>query len=87
MASPWVVGRLGSRKRYVILCAAGQIASFVPLILSAWRGRAPAWLLLAAAALYWGAGFATGPSWTSWMESVIPRRIRTHYFARRTGYP
>ena len=86
LISPWVVAKLGSRRRWVMLCAALQIASFLPLVWAAFHGQVAAWVLLAAASLYWGAGFATGPAWTSWMESVIPRRIRTHYFARRTGF-
>lgn len=86
LISPWVVAKLGSRRRWVMLCAAVQVASFLPLVQAALRGRVAAWVLLAAASLYWGAGFATGPAWTSWMESVIPRRIRTPYFARRTGF-
>lgn len=85
LVSPAAVARIGSRRRWVILCALVQTASFLPLIGAALTGGATRALLLGAAALYWGANFATGPAWTAWMESVVPRRIRAGFFARRGG--
>ncbi len=86
LCSPYGVARLRSRRRWVMLCAGVQIFSFFPLIVVAWRGHTAHWVLLMVATLYWGANFATGPSWTSWMESVVPARIRSRYFSRRNGY-
>jgi MFS family permease len=85
LVSPFAVGRLRSRQRWVIACAILQMASFAPLVFAALRGRATPLTLIMAAALYWGANYATGPTWLAWMEAVVPRRIRTRYFARRTG--
>lgn len=86
LISPAAVRRIGSRQRWVILCAVIQTSSFLPLLLTARLGHAGPLTLLLAAALYWGANFATGPAWTSWMESVVPPGIRATYFARRTGF-
>jgi MFS family permease len=67
-----------------VLCATIQALSFTPLALLAVRGHAPSWVVYFAASVYWGAGLATSPAWNTWMERLVPRRIRVRYFARRT---
>jgi MFS family permease len=84
LVSPWAVRRVGANSRWVVWTAAAQAASFVPLIAAAALGAMPTWLLFAVLSLYWGAGFASGPSWTTWIEALVPARIRSRYFARRT---
>ncbi len=84
LASPWAVTRLGSRRRWVVTCAACQAASLLLLPLCAqFNGRA-AWLVFAAATLYWAAGLATGPAWNAWMETLVPSPLRARFFAART---
>lgn len=83
LAAPLAVARLGSERRWVIVCSAAQALAYVPLVIWALRGRAEAWQLLVAAAVYWSAGMAAGPAWTSWMAALIPGRIRAGYFAGR----
>ena len=39
---------------------------------------------LAVIALYWAAGVGAGPAWTSWVETLMPSRIRARYLAWRT---
>jgi len=85
LASPAGVSRLRSRKKWVVGCAAVQGLSFVPLVATARVGHAPAWLLLLIASVYWGAGLAAGPPWNAWVSSLVPRRVRTRYFARRNA--
>ncbi len=84
LASPYAIRRLGSIRRWVVLCAMAQALSFTPLIAGALAGRLPAWGLFAAAALYWGSGMATGPAWSAWITTVVPRPLRARYFARRS---
>jgi MFS family permease len=84
LAAPLAVRRVGGRRRFVALCAVIQAASLVPLAWWAVAGRAEAWQLLAAASVYWSAGMASAPSWTSWTATLVPPRLRTAYFAQRS---
>ena len=84
MISPLAVTRLKSHRRWVVACAAAQAVSFGPLVFFALRGEAPAWLVFVVAAVYWGSGMATGPAWNTWVETIVPTRIRAGYFARRS---
>jgi MFS family permease len=84
MISPRAVAALGSHKRWVLCCAALQAASFVPLIVAAVIGTIPAWGALTVAAVYWAGLQGTGPAWNVWIETLIPRTVRAHFFARRT---
>jgi MFS family permease len=84
LVSPWAVRRLGSNGRWVAWTAVAQAASFVPLIVAAALGAIPTLLLFAVVSMYWAAGFASGPAWTTWIETLVPARIRERYFARRT---
>ena len=85
LVTPQGVRLLGSHRRWTILCAATQAASFLPLIAGSLAGSMPAWLLFAAAALYWGSGMSAGAAWNVWVERLVPRRVRMRYFARRNS--
>jgi MFS family permease len=82
--SPIAVRRLGSLRRWVVLCAAVQSLSFIPLIVAALLGRAPIGPVFVIAALYWGAGMATGPAWNTWIGTIVPPELRARFFARRS---
>jgi MFS family permease len=82
--SPRAVRRLGSHRRWVVLCALTQALGFLPLVLAALAGRIPTSLIFLLAAIYWGSGMATGPAWNTWIGTVIPASIRARFFARRT---
>jgi MFS family permease len=84
LASPAGVRKLGSHRRWVVVCATCQALSFVPLVVAAIIGRLPGFWVFAIATLYWGAGLATGPAWNTWMEGLIPRALRPRFFAYRT---
>lgn len=84
LATPRAVHWLGSRKRWVVSCALVQALVFVPLCAAALVGALPPLALFAAAAGYWAAGLGTGPAWTAWVPSMVPRRLRSSYFAYRT---
>jgi MFS family permease len=83
LISPFGVRVMGSYKRFIVLCAAVQSASFLPLIFMSATDRI--WLpaVFAAAALYWGSGMCAAAAWNTWIGLLIPARIRSHYFGRR----
>jgi MFS family permease len=84
LISPTAVRRLGSHRRWVVLCATLQATSFLPLVLAALAGGISRSAVLLIATLYWGAGMATGPAWNTWIETLVPSRVRARFFARRT---
>lgn len=86
MISPIVLKRTGSRRRWVILCASTQALAFVPLCVGAWQGWIPGWCVLITATLYWAGALAAAPAWNTWMSHLVPPRIRTHFFSRRTRF-
>ncbi len=84
LISPAAVRYFGSHRRWVVTCASLQAASFVPLAVAALLGKLPVLVMFALAAVYWGAGLGTSPAWSTWVGTLVPRRVRTHYFSRRT---
>lgn len=75
---------LGSEKRWIVACATLQACSFLPLIIAAVHGSISLPVLLLLASLYWTGGLASGPPWNTWMEQIVPPRIRSRYFALRS---
>ncbi len=84
--SPWAIRRLGSNRRWVVACVVCQAVSFLPLAAAAIAGNLPVAILFLLAAIYWGSGMASGPAWTSWVDTLIPERIRAAYFGRRARF-
>lgn len=83
LATPWAVREVTTHKRWIVLTAACQAASLLLMPLAAYLGERGVPIVFLAATLYWGAGLAAGPVWNTWIEGVVPRRIRTKFFARR----
>jgi MFS family permease len=84
MISPAAVVWLGSNRRWVVACVVIQAASFVPLVAAGLWGHMPVIGVFAAVSLYWAAGLGAGPAWNTWMETVVPFRVRAPFFAMRT---
>ncbi len=82
--SPAILRRGVSERTWILVTASMQAAAFVPLILAAMSGNISTFWLLFFASIYWAGGLATGPAWNSWIEKVVPKPIRTNYFACRT---
>jgi len=74
---------VGSYRRWTVLCAAVQAASFVPLVAAALSPAVPLWLVFAAAVVYWAAGMSASPAWNAWIANLVPVRIRSGYFSAR----
>jgi predicted MFS family arabinose efflux permease len=69
-----------------VLCAACQALAFLPLAVGAYANQVAAILLFGMAAIYWGAGLATGPAWNTWAGTLVPDDLRHGFFARRTRF-
>jgi MFS family permease len=82
--SPAAVHFITTHRKWVVTCAAVQAASFVPMAAAAWYGSLPTWAMFALAAVYWGSGLGTSTSWSTWVGSLVPARMRTGFFSRRT---
>lgn len=82
--TPWAVERLGSHRRWVVACVCLQALSLLVMPLAAFFvGSAAGWWVFAAATFYWASGLSTAPSWNTWIEDIIPRPVRSRYFALR----
>lgn len=83
LLGPYGVQWLGTPRRWVVACAATQAASFVPLIVMALSGHISRVGVFAAATVYWGSALACGSAWTTFIGTIVPRRLRPRFFARR----
>lgn len=84
LITPWAVKRVGSHRTWVSGNAIAQAACLALLPLAALFGTVPAmFVAFGAASLYWGAGLCGGPAWNTWIEELVPMRVRTRYFAWR----
>lgn len=86
LLTPWAVRKVGSYRAWTAGNAYLQAAALIPLVVTAWRGHVPTWLVFAAATLYWFGSVAGGPAWTTWKCLIFPFRIRAKYFARRSRW-
>jgi len=84
LASPHLLKRVGSYRRWIVTCVCIQAAVFIPLVVMAIDRRVPAVLVFVCASIYWGAGLATGPAWNTWIGTLVPVPIRARFFAWRT---
>lgn len=84
MASPWAVQRLGSHRQWVVICAAAQGLGLLLLPLCAFINGPAVGLVFVATTMYWAAGLAAGPAWNTWIETLVPKRVRARFFACRT---
>lgn len=83
LISPWAVRTLGSHRQWVTLCAGLQGLCFIPFLMASLLGLISPFVAMFVASIYWGAGLATNPAWNTWQGTLVPRSIRTHFFARR----
>jgi MFS family permease len=84
LVSPRMVRRLGSYRRWVVLCSLLQALVFIPLVAAAIGGQLSVPGIFLLAAIYWGAVLATGPAWNTWVEELVPKTLRPRFFARRS---
>jgi MFS family permease len=84
LLTPWAVRRLGSYRAWVVFSCSMQAASLLLLPIAALAsGGLASLLVFLAVTMYWAAGLSAGPAWNTWIEEVIPKRLRTKFFACR----
>jgi MFS family permease len=83
LVTPWGVKRLRSHRRWVVFAATGQALAFLPLVAGALHGSIGLPWIFLGAAVYWGFGMASGPAWNTWVDDLVPTRIRARFFAFR----
>lgn len=81
-AIPWI----GSYKRWIVLSAAVQCISLIPLVIAALVGTLSPLALFFVASIYWAGGLAAGPAWNTWIGHIVPRTLRSRFFAHRTRW-
>ncbi len=84
LLAPLALQKLKSYRRFVVSTASLQACSMLMLMGMALTEHVSAWVVFVPATLYWAAGLATGPAWNTWVEQLVPRRIRSGFFARRS---
>ena len=84
LVTPHAVARMGSYRRWVVLCASLQALAFVPLVVGALSGSMSVASIFLVAAVYWAAGLSGAPAWNTWITTLVPRGIWARYFALRT---
>jgi len=82
--APFLLQRLKSYRRFVVTTATMQACSMLVLMGMSFMEHVPAWSIFIPATLYWAAGLATGPAWNTWVEQLVPQRIRSGFFAGRS---
>jgi MFS family permease len=80
--TPRLAARTGN-KRWVVVSAALQSLTFIPIALSAGRAEVGFWHLLGWVCLYWALALGLSPPWNVWMGRMIPALVRSRYFGRR----
>lgn len=83
LTTPWLVQRWVRYQPWVVGTAVLQGLSVLAMPLASWAGEQRVTAAFIAASLYWGAGLAAGPAWNTWIEGIVPRRVRTRFFAFR----
>lgn len=94
LCTPWLVQRLGSHKRTVLVGSMLQVACFVPLAVACGLrgsgvlgpGSVPGWFVLAVLSVYQFGGLAAGAAWSTWVSTLVPQRVRGGYFSMRTRW-
>jgi len=84
LLAPMLLQRLKSYRRFVVTTASLQACSMLVLMSMALMPHVPAWTVFIPATLYWAAGLSTGPAWNTWVEFLVPQKIRSGFFARRS---
>jgi MFS family permease len=85
LATPRFLQRASSYKKWVVACVSLQAAALLLMPLAAlFVGGAAAAMIFFAAAIYWAASQASGPAWNTWIEEIVPRRLRARFFAFRS---
>jgi MFS family permease len=85
LLSGGMVAWFGSRRRFVVWCAAAQAFTHLGFIVITLSGSRALWPLLGAKILFWMSGMALAPAWGAMMATATEGGAREHFFARRSA--
>lgn len=83
LATPHILRRWPMHRAWIVACAAVQAISLLLMPLAIFMGAWRIEYLFLCGALYWAGGMGTGPPWNTWIEGMVPARIRARYFGIR----
>lgn len=83
--APWALQKVGSVRTWAVAMAVLQALCLLALGSGAALYELPVWLIFALVSMYWAAGWSVGPAWNTWMDSVVPARLRARFFSRRNA--
>jgi MFS family permease len=83
LLTPHILRRWPIHRTWIVGCAAAQAVSLLLMPLAIFMGDWRISFMFACVTLYWAAGMGTGPPWNTWIEGMVPARIRARYFGFR----
>lgn len=83
--APAALRWVGSVRIWSMALATLQGLVLLALAFGSTFGQLPLWSIFALVSLYWAAAWSVGPAWNTWMDSIVPARLRATYFSRRTA--
>lgn len=84
--APWALRRVASVRLWSVAMVVLQGLSVLSLGLLSLTGKLSVPAIFALVSLYWAGGWSVGPAWNTWMDSVVPQRLRARYFSRRLAF-
>lgn len=85
LVTPRYLQKVRSFKQWSVWTVGLQATALLLLPLAALlTGSVATCWLFALAALYWAGGQACSPAWNTWIEDLVPRRLRANFFACRS---
>lgn len=84
--APWALGKVGSVRRWSVAMVTLQALCLLALGLGSTWTSLPLWVIFSLVSLYWAAGWSVGPAWNTWMDSVVPSRLRARFFSQRNAF-
>ncbi|MBS2033703.1 MFS transporter [bacterium] len=83
--APGALRWVASVRLWSMFMATFQGLVLLALAVGSTLGHLPLWSVFTLVSLYWAAAWSVGPAWNTWMDSIVPARVRATYFSRRTA--
>ena len=85
LCTPWGVRKVGSHKHWIVAAIAVQVGCLLLLPVAGLASATTVATVIAFGAVtcYWAMQFSAGGPWNTWMEELVPLRVRTRFFACR----
>jgi MFS family permease len=83
LLTPHVLMRWPIHRAWIVACTVVQALSLFMLPLAVFMGALRIEFMFLCVTLYWASGMGSGPPWNTWIEGMVPARIRARYFGFR----